>query len=63
MYSLTNNENYILGAQKSKNSAVAIKYNAKENSDIPNKIKAHQEVLKAVKYTVHAKSISLFCLI
>ena len=56
-------KNHILGIQKRTNNVVAIKYNPAKCSGIPHDIKAHQEVLKAVKYTVHAKSISLFCLI
>ena len=45
-----------LGTHKHTNDVVAIKYNPTQVSGIPNEIKAHQEVLKAVKYTKHAKS-------
>ena len=45
-----------LGTHKHTNDVVAIKYNPTQVSGIPNEIKAHKEVLKAVKNTVHAES-------
>ena len=51
-----NYENVFLGTNKHTNGVVAIKYNPATYRGLPNEIKAHQEVLKAVKYTKHAKS-------
>ena len=55
-----------LGTQKSTNNVVAIKYNPRSarekylKNQIHREIKAHQEVLKAVKNTVHTKSMFFF---
>ena len=58
-----NYQNLLLGTNKHTNGVVAIKYNPATYRGIPNEIKAHQEVLKAVKNTVHAESKFVYFII
>ena len=56
MYSLLSHTIvFCLGTNKYTNEVVAIKYSPAEFNGVPKEIKAHQEVLKAVNKTVHAK--------